>query len=224
MIFQKRDIQAFSAVRFKGPGNMTISQAESRSLIIHGPKFYLEKIRSKVVDGVLEIGYFPDTVVSLDVLNQQISYELKLNDLRKIDAAGSGNIDMPDLDVDILCVKVKGSGNISMGNLTADKLEIHLNGAGEAVIAGDVESQTIQLSGAGKYHAEALVSDFAAIKITGSGSAELSVSEDLQVQITGSGNVTYDGYPDVTRNISGSGKLSRKCRQTKFSSRSEEHG
>ena len=47
---------------------------------------------------------------------------------------------------------------------------------------------------------------------------------DLQVKISGSGNVTYDGYPDVTRNISGSGKLSRKRRQTKSNSRSEEHG
>ena len=92
------------------------------------------------------------------------------------------------------------------------------------MIAGDVEAQKIQLNGSGKYHAEALVSDFAAVSVTGSGSVKLSVSEDLQVKITGSGNVTYDGYPDVTRNISGSGKLSRKRRQTKSNSRSEEHG
>ena len=224
MIFQRRDMQTFNAVRFKGPGNMTISQAESQSLIIHGHESHLEKIRSEVVDGVLEIGYFPDSIVSLDMLRQQISYELKVNDLQKIDSIGSGNLDMPDLDVDTLCVKMKGSGNVSMGNLTADKLEIQLNGSGEAVIAGDVEAQTIQLNGSGKYHAEALVSDFAAVSLTGSGSAKLSVSEDLQVKISGSGNVTYDGYPDVTRNISGSGKLSRKRRQTKSNSRSEEHG
>ena len=59
MIFQRRDMQPFNAVRFKGPGNMTISQAESQSLIIHGHESHLEKIRSEVVDGVLEIGYFP---------------------------------------------------------------------------------------------------------------------------------------------------------------------
>ncbi len=224
MIFQKREIQQCNALRFKGPGNLTVSQAESQSLIIHGPESYLAKIRSEVVDGVLQLGYYSDSIFELGVLRQQISYELKLNDLQKIVATGSGNIDIPDLDVDLLCVKVSGSGNISMGNLTADKLQIKINGSGKARIAGDVELQTIQLNGSGKYHADALVSDFAVVKIAGSGDARLSVSEDLQVQITGSGNVTYDGYPDVVRNISGSGKLSRKRRKTKSKVRSEEHG
>ena len=42
MIFQRRDMQTFNAVRFKGPGNMTMSQAESQSLIIHGHESHLE--------------------------------------------------------------------------------------------------------------------------------------------------------------------------------------
>ena len=53
MIFQRRDMQPFNAVRFKGPGNMTISQAESQSLIIHGHESHLEKIRSEVVEWCL---------------------------------------------------------------------------------------------------------------------------------------------------------------------------
>jgi len=224
MIFQKREIQPFNAIRFKGPGNLTVSQAETQSLIIHGPEPYLKKIRSEVVDDVLQLGYFADSIFSLDVLRQQISYELKVKDLQKITSTGSGNIDIPDLDVDFFRVKMKGSGDISMGNLTADKLEIQLNGSGKAIVAGDVELQTVQISGSGKYQAGALVSDFAVVRISGSGSVDLSVSDDLQVQISGSGSVTYDGYPDVTRNISGSGKLSRKRRQTKSNSRSEEHG
>lgn len=224
MIFQKREIDTLHEIRFKGPGNLTISQAETQSLIIHGPESYLSQIRSEVVDGVLHLGYYASSVFSLDILRQQISYELKVKDLQKICSTGSGNIDVPDLDVDYLSVKMNGSGNISTGNLTADKLEVHLSGSGRAIIAGDVELQSVHLTGSGRYQAEGLVSDFAIVKLAGSGCVALTVSDDLQVQISGSGSVTYEGYPDVTKNISGSGKLNRKRRQTKTNSRSEEHG
>ena len=224
MIFQKREIDLLHQVRFKGPGNLTISQAETQSLIVHGPEFYLDQIKSEVVNSVLHLGYYASSVFSLDILRQQISYELKVKDLQKIHSAGSGNIAIPDLDVDKLRVKMSGSGNVSMGNLTADKLEMQLSGSGGAIIAGDVELQSVNLSGSGQYQAEGLVSDFAIVKLMGSGCVALTVSDDLQVQISGSGSVTYEGYPDVTRNISGSGKLNRKHRQTKANSRSEEHG
>ncbi|MFT4713053.1 MAG: hypothetical protein ACJAVI_003312 [Candidatus Azotimanducaceae bacterium] len=224
MIFQKREIGPLNEVRFKGPGNLTIAQAETQSLIIHGPESYLSQIRSEVVDGVLYLGYYASTVFSLAFLRQQISYELKVKDLQKINSTGSGNIDVPDLDVDYLRVKMSGSGNVSMGNLTADKLDMQMSGSGRAIIAGDVELQSLDLSGSGRYQAEGLVSDFAIVKLMGSGGVEITVSDDLQVQISGSGCVTYEGYPDVTRNISGSGKLNRKRRQIKANSRSEEHG
>jgi len=224
MIFQRRKIAPFNGLRFKGPGNLSIAQAETEALIIHGPELYLGQIRSEVVDGTLLLGYYATSVFSLAMLRQQISYELRVKDLQTIVSTGSGNIDAPDLDVDALRVKIEGSGGISMGNLTADKLETRITGSGSARIAGDVEMQSIQINGAGSYLAEGLVSDFAMIKLTGSGSVQVSVSDDLQVQISGSGCVTYDGYPDVTRNISGSGKLNRKRRTTKTNSRSEDHG
>jgi len=224
MIFQRREIQPFNCIRFKGPGNLSITQAEIQSLIIHGPTAYLDQIRSEVVDGILKLGYYASSVFSLAMLRQQISYELKVKDLQQIVSTGSGNIAAPDFDVDHLRVTMKGSGNISMANLTADKLEFNMSGSGKARIAGDVEMQSIQLAGSGGYYAEGLVSDFAIVKLTGSAGAHISVSDDLQVQISGSGCVTYDGYPDVTRNISGSGKLNRKRRSSKTSPRSEDHG
>ena len=82
-------------------------------------------------------------------------------------------------------------------------------------MAGDVETQSLALSGSGSFLAEDLVSDFADVRILGSGNAKISVSEELNVKITGSGQVTYGGYPGIEKLISGSGKLVRQRKDKK---------
>ena len=57
------------------------------------------------------------------------------------------------------------------------------------------------------------MSDFAHVRISGSGNANVLVSDDLNVVISGSGKVSYAGYPDISKLISGSGKL--LCRRRK---------
>ncbi len=224
MSIEIRQISDFSQLQFRGPGICKITQGDAESLSIHAPEYMMRHIESVVQDSVLHLGYVSPRVVSLGVNKEVVSYKLCIKDLHQLQLRGSGRIIAPDLDNDSMAVELAGSGQILLNNLTADSLVVRINGSGRVQVAGDVETQSLIVSGSGRYDAEQLVSDYAQIKIAGSGSADVSVSDDMNVVISGSGKISYGGYPDVSKIISGSGKLVRRRREKQPINRGEEHG
>ena len=97
-----------------------------------------------------------------------------------------------------------------MDDLKADTLVVNLTSAGAVVIAGNVETQDINLSGVGSYEGGDLRSDEAKIQLTGAGSAVVWAENKLDVNISGVGSVAYFGDPEVTQNISGLGSVNSK--------------
>ena len=209
MSVQVREVSRFDQVRFRGPGSLKIRQGDKDSLTIHAPAYLIDEIVSEVRETVLHLGYVSPKVHSLRVHQEIISYQLSMKDVRKIYVTGSGKVTVPDLDNDIVSVAVTGSGQLVMDNFTADRFYVDLAGSGSILVAGDVEVQSVNISAGGTYKAERLVSDFAEVMVSGSGSAAISVSDNLHVAISGSGNVSYAGYPELTKQITGSGKLTR---------------
>lgn len=224
MSVEIRQVARFDQVRFRGPGICKITQDDIESLTIHAPAYVMKHIESAVRESVLHLGYISPKVVSLKVHREAISYDLCMKDLRRIVVTGSGIIIVPDLDNDVVSTEITGSGQIRLHNLTADKLNVVISGSGRIKVAGDIEAQSLRLTGSGCYEAERLVSDFAEVKITGSGDANISVSDDLDVIISGSGKVSYGGYPDISKVISGSGRIVRRRRDKNQINQGEEHG
>lgn len=224
MSVEIRQVSGFDQVRFRGPGTLKITQGDKESLTIHAPAYVMEHIESGVKDTRLLLGYVSPKIVSLRVRKEVISYDLHMKDLCRLVLTGAGRIVIPDLDNDVVAIEIMGSGHIFLDNLTADKLDVVISGSGGVKVAGDIETQSLLISGAGTYDAERLVSDFARVKISGSGNANVSVSDDLNVIISGSGKVSYGGYPDISKLISGSGKLLRRRRNKQQLNKGEEHG
>ncbi|MCH7743594.1 MAG: DUF2807 domain-containing protein [Proteobacteria bacterium] len=224
MSVEIRQVSGFDQVIFRGPGTLKITQGDRESLTIHAPAYVMEHIESEVRGSLLRLGYVSPKIVSLRVNREVISYDLYTKEVCKLVLTGAGKIIIPDLDNDAVVLEVMGSGYISLDNLTADRLDVVISGSGSVQVAGDIEAQSVLISGAGTYEAERLVSDFARVKISGSGNANVSVSDDLDVIISGSGKVSYGGYPDISKLISGSGKLMRRRRNKQKMNKGEEHG
>ncbi len=224
MSIEIRQVSDFNQLEFRGPGVCKITQGDVESLSIHAPEYMMRHIKSVVSSSILHLGYVSPRVVSLGVNREVISYDLCIKDLHRLQLRGSGRIIAPDLDNDSMVVELSGSGQILLDNLTADRLIVSLTGSGRVQVAGDVETQSLSITGSGQYNAEQLVSDYAQLKISGSGNADVSVSDDLSVVIAGSGKISYGGYPDVSKVISGSGKLVRRRREKQPINRGEEHG
>ena len=100
---------------------------------------------------------------------------------------------------------------MEIDDLSADMLEINLASAGAIVIAGQVNTQDIDISGVGSYEAGDLRSNQAQINLSGAGSAVVWVEDTLDVNVSGVGSVSYFGTnPQVDQNISGLGSVNSK--------------
>ena len=223
MTVETRVVTGFDEVRFGGPGNLRITQSDEESLTIDAPRYVMQGIESHVVDGVLKLGYVNPQVVPLRAHRENIAFELKIKDIRRISLQGSGRILIPDLDNDQLAVVVAGAGEIVLAQLTSDRFEAKISGSGSVRIIGDVELQKIEISGSGSYKAEKLISDVADVKLSGSGQADVSVNDELSAIISGSGFVSYSGFPDIYKQVSGAGKIIRRRKENRNPTRGKEH-
>src|SRR5207247_11476060 len=77
-------------------------------------------------------------------------------------------------------------------------------------VAGKVQRQHVDLSGAGSFQASKLDSDEAVIEVSGAGKAVVNAANSLEVDISGAGAVEYLGDPKVKQSISGIGKVKRR--------------
>ena len=206
---QSRTIPNISRVVLKGPGNLELIQSNQTHLTITADEELLPEIISTVRDDTLYLGYSHRSVLPMDLWRQHISFVLHVVDLNQVSSAGSGRIHCAEFDSDQLEIRVTGSGQVSVDELTADVLNVLLTGSGDVSLAGDVETQRVNIKGSGNYYADSLLSDFGDLRISGSGIASVSVADQLDVFIGGSGKVDYHGFPDVTKQILGSGAVHR---------------
>lgn len=129
--------------------------------------------------------------------------------MNRLIVSGSGNINSKGtINENDLLLSISGSGNISVPNLNVQALNTRISGSGcVKVDIGTVANANHIISGSGHVGAEYVTSNSVDAKISGSGNLTIKVESKLNVNISGSGSVKYHGQPSVTANVSGSGRL-----------------
>ncbi|HEX4585465.1 MAG TPA: head GIN domain-containing protein [Burkholderiaceae bacterium] len=208
---QTRDIsQPFSEVRLVGGLDLELTQGDTVSLVIEATPEDLSHIRSDVSDGVLTLRREDSELLNFSKWFSRHPAPRALLSAKAIDrmaVAGSGSIHAAAWSSDALRARIAGSGNLKFDRLTAARFTCEIAGSGDALVAGSVTNQKVQIAGSGQYRAPDLRSQTASVSISGSGSAELWAERTLDVRIAGSGDVGYHGTPAVTRSVSGSGRV-----------------
>lgn len=226
LVREERDVHDFTEVELHQIGNLIITQGDEEKLVIEAEDNILPHIETTVSGGCLIITRqhllfdwmhptLPITFyLSVKELNRAklsgsgaIECDHLKSDRFRLDISGSGKTKFGELAADSLEINVSGSGAGRFGNVSVDEIETRISGSGDLTVAGQVTSQEIRISGAGKYDAEELSSEAADVDITGAGDARLRVARELRVSITGSGSVRYHGSPAVQKRISGSGRI-----------------
>ena len=100
---------------------------------------------------------------------------------------------------------------IEIDSLSVTDLAVTISGAGDVELAGQVETQEVDMSGFGNYNAPDLESQTASVRISTTGNAVVWVLDTLDVEISGAGKVEYFGSPEVTRDISGAERVTSRC-------------
>ena len=165
---------------FHSLGDITILQGEREDLEIEASQAARERIRSTVRGDTLEIRYEQDW---LDWLNPRywsisgIHYTLSLRDLEWVDAAGLGNLVITGLSTPRLELLHNGAGNVTVRRLAVEELVARQAGLGNIEVEGKTGRQSVELTGAGSYHASRLESSAASVHLSGLGSAKVRASE-----------------------------------------------
>jgi hypothetical protein len=211
VVRQNRDIaQPFTEVRLVGGFDLELTQSDAVSLVIEAAQEDLSHIRSDVKDGVLTLLREDSGLLSFSRWFSRHSTPrafLSTKALNRLTLDGSGSIHAVAWSSDALRARIAGSGDLKFDALRAAHFTCDIAGSGDAVVAGSVTSQKVQIAGSGRYSAADLKSQTASVSISGSGNADLWAERTLDVRIAGSGDVRYHGTPAVTQSLSGSGHL-----------------
>lgn len=134
-------------------------------------------------------------------------------EFRSFKVAGSGKLDLDQIDQPSLDLSVAGSGTIRV-NGKADRMKFKIAGSGTVQASGSVDSLKLSIAGSGDARLGQLAAKSADIEIAGSGDAEIAPQDQAMIKIAGSGDVRLLTDPRIVdTKISGSGRIVRGTAQ-----------
>ena len=213
-VTETRSAGGFHRLEIQGQIDVTLVQGDKEGVTVQAPSTALRLVRTEVADGTLSITAAQERHswgwLTGDGSSKPSRVIINLRELDEIEAAGAVGIAADSLKADELHLDVAGATRLRIGDLQAGQLKLDGAGATKADIAGKVNRQDIDLSGAGSYEASQLVSDEARVDVSGAGKAVVNVRNTLKVDISGVGKVEYIGDPELRQSISGAGKVTRR--------------
>jgi hypothetical protein len=211
---ETRVAAGFHRLEIDGQVNVTLVQGTTEDVTIEAMAAALPRIHTDVGGGTL----------SIDVEGSHSMWQwfsgrgagptprvtIHLRDLDRIEAAGQVTFDAESLHTSDLRIDFAGACTLKVHDLQGTSLRLDGSGATKIELAGKVERQRVDLSGAGSYQAERLVSSDAFVSVSGAGKAVVNASNSLTVEISGAGKVEYLGDPKLKQSISGIGRIARR--------------
>lgn len=209
---ETRAVAGFRRIEIEGRANVTLVQGATESVTIEALPPLLTRIRTEVHGETLVIDVTEEHSVWqwFSGHGRVPHITIRLREVDRIEAAGTVTLDADSLRSNDLRLDFAGAGTLKLRDLQATSLRLDGSGAIKAVIAGKVARQRVELSGAGSYLADGLVSGEAIIEVSGAATAVVNASHSLSVEISGAGKVEYLGDPQLKQTISGIGKVTRR--------------
>jgi hypothetical protein len=206
---ETREVSGFDRIAVSHMGEIYLTQGETEGLTVRADDNLLEYIVTEVRGGTLKLGVTKKAAMAMLRPTEPIVFEISLRELSGLAVSGSASIRMPRLTTDHLEISISGSSDIDIDELAATEVYTAISGSGEVILAGEAETQTIDVSGSGSYVATDLVTRDGGVSVSGSGVVALHATDQLSIAISGSGTVEYMGNPEISHSISGSGSLAR---------------
>ncbi len=201
-----RNVSAFTGVASYVAGDVEWKAGEKYSVQISAPSDVLPYFTTEVNGDIMEIK-------TSERVKYQSSVKIVVTspELRLIAMYGSGNFTTSSsINRNSLKIELAGSGAIEVPNMDVEDLKAKLSGSGTIDLGGRAQKADLELSGSGNMDAESLKAEKADIAITGSGNAACNVEKSLNADISGSGNIRYSGNPQVNVSKSGSGTVEKE--------------
>jgi Putative auto-transporter adhesin, head GIN domain len=214
VIHEPRSAHGFSRIEVNGLAEVTLRQGTREGVTVEGAASQSTGIETAVHDGTLVIstgqaGHLADWLRSgTDARTPHIVVDFVKLD--RIESAGAIKVTAATIHTDQLDLDFAGACSLRIDDLHATHLRFEGSGAIKAEIAGAVDTQDVDLSGAGSYQASRLASNRAMIEVSGAGKAFVNAKTFLRATLSGAAVVEYVGDPQIEQEVSGLSKIVRR--------------
>jgi hypothetical protein len=206
-------VGSFSAVRANGPVDIVLKAADREQVTVHFDDNLVAFVETRVASEsvpTLEIGILPGAGFKSSRPPKVIVEFRSLEALALRDRA----MRLPTVCAgETFAVAIAGSGDVKIGRLEVDVLGVSIGGSGDFAAAGRATEQGFSIAGSGDVNAAELVGHSVKVRIAGSGDVRVHAVDVLDVAVAGSGDVIYRGEPVIRKSIAGSGEV-RRARAT----------
>ena len=202
-----RSHRGFTAVKTAGSFDVYVTQGSQFEVKVEAEENLLNYILTEVDGDVLEIKVKQG--VNLRPRKDMKIY-ITAPAFRGLSIAGSGNIISSNrLSYNgTMKFSIAGSGDIQIPEVDAPEVTVKIAGSGNVEVNGSTRSADYRISGSGDIKCSNLKAENASVHIAGSGGVWLFASQELDVHIAGGGDVYYRGNPpQIKKRIAGSGNL-----------------
>jgi hypothetical protein len=208
---EERSIEPFREVFVTDKVDVHLTQGAEYSLKVVAGKRVIKLIKTRVLDGVLNIS--DDNACDFTrSYKRKVTVYVTMPDLRRVNNDGVGDTYMDNrFTCDTLNYYQSNSGNMHL-DLDADIVYGGMHGNGDVYMKGTVNENVVFAGGQGYFHGFDAVSNRVVLTLNTSGRMEVNVSGGGPMKIDmyarSTGDVYYKGYPStIYGTISGSGKM-----------------
>ncbi len=161
-------------------------------------------IKTEIKNGALII-YTDDSYSS----KESIVVKIISPELKEVHLAGSGNFKtFSPVKTENFSIHVAGSGTVEIADMDVQNLNCHVAGSGDVNLTGGTAQLTeAHVAGSGNVQAKAFSTGELKAHVAGSGDIACGVREKLDASVGGSGTIRYYGNPEVKSHVGGSGEV-----------------
>ncbi len=179
---ESRAVAGFNAVSVRGLAHLIVEQTGAESLQITADDNLLRLIQSEVVDGVLVLGFRPDTNVGTA---QEVLYRVTAATLNGL--------------------SVSGVSRAEAFGIATEEFTTDVSGVSTAMLLGNAATHRLTVSGVSGLDAPNLESRYVFANASGPSRALIRVSHTLTADVSGFAIIEYLGDPVVTATHTGGG-------------------
>lgn len=195
---ETRQVSTFTGIDVGGAFDVYISQGETTEVIVETQRKLLEKVRTSVDDGILELS-------TRGIKNAKVlKVFIMVPELNSIDIHGAASLNgKTPFKGKTMDITASGASDGSL-ELYYDKVSVDISGAASLDLSGETITFNSEASGASSLNASGLKASIAQASASGASSSSINAIEEVVSNTSGAGTIDLINKPGKLTIVSGS--------------------
>ncbi len=202
-VSETRDLDAFTELALKVPGDVELSQGDSQTVRVEAEsQEVLDRVTTIVRNGRLSIETdagddrgILDWLFGGDDVDGTLTFYITMTEVAALQIDGTGDIDgQTTFSGDALSLRVNGTGDMEL-DVDVNDIDTSINGTGDIELSGRADTHSISSNGTGDIEAGNLVTRATTARVSGVGDCTVNATESLDARTSGVGDIRYYGTP-----------------------------